>query len=319
MHRAALPLLIGALLCACDRTPAAAPSAAPVAAPASPTAAPPEPASTPVDAEPRPRNTADEHLPDHRILKSAPWPGAGDFDDAIAVVAERTRSGRAERVLTWYRESERAPAPDQRSHPADGLEVTGMVARDVDADGRSDLVVFVSAGSELGTTLAVFDLAPASDQPLEKPQPTAALDGAKTAADLDRLLPLARGLPKEDLAQASRTALLGRLSYASIEQLREVVGAKGLELCQVQAVNYQNPKQSCRRIPRGKLGPKDHAAIVATLTHTFSPYQILAYECTPEACIVGQPSGYSKSFDFSGTGPDAKLVRITESDMGIGE
>jgi hypothetical protein len=306
-------MLLGA--CAAPPPPTAAPSPPRVAAPPPVT---PDPQPTPPEPA---KPSAEQHLPGYSILASTPWPGASGFDDVLAVIAQPPGvSNPTQRVLTWYRTSDTAPAPRSHEYPLGPVEVTSLVAFDVNGDGRNELVVFARDGAHVAKTLEVFELPPDRYQPLDLTREAAALDGAGDAEAVRKLLPLTRGLPKDDIASATPTALIGRASFASLEQFRALIGPKGLELCNDVAQNYQNSQRKCRRLGAKQITAKIFDTDIKHLfENALESTLILAFECGDNSCIVGQPSGYEKQFEFSGTGAARRLTRIIEVDHGIGE
>ncbi len=262
---------------------------------------------------------ADEaHVPDHDILISGPWPGAGGFDDVVGVVARPIGGNNPRlRVFTWYRKSETGAAPADRAFPLGELEPIAVTAIDVTGDGRKELVVFANRGGEVSSTLEIFELPPGRDQPLILMRETAALDGAKTEQDVTRLLPLGRGLPKPEIAIASLTALVGRASFASLPQFRALLGPQGLQLCDVVAENYQNPRRTCRRVRI--TNAVFEREIQPLFENALTPIASMGYACDAASCRVDQSGGYGKVFEFRGKGASRRLVRITRVDQGLGE
>lgn len=265
-----------------------------------------------------PADEAARHVPDHDILAVGPWPGAGGFDDVIGVVARPIgASDRKLRVFTWFRRSEAGPAPEDRAFPLGEIEPTAVAAIDVTGDGRRELAVFASRGGEVSKTLEIFDLPPGLAQPLILMRETAALDGARTEQDVNALLPLGRGLLKNDIATASLTAIVGRASFATAKQFRALVGPQGLQLCDLVAENYENPRRSCRRVRvTDKAFERD---IQPLFENALTPMASMGYACDARSCRVDQSGGYGKEFEFRGTGARRTLARITRIDHGLGE
>lgn len=260
-------------------------------------------------------------LPAHDILVSGPWPGAGGFDDVVGVVARPLGGSNPRlRVFTWYRKSEVGPAPTERAFPLGEIEPTAVAAIDVTGDGRNELVVFVSRGGEVSSTLEIFELPPGLTQPLMLMRETAALDGAKTEQDVKRLLPLGRGLPKPEIATASLTALVGRASFATAAQFRELIGPQGLQICDDVAENYENARRTCRRLRARQITDAELARTITPLLESgLAPMSSMGYECDAKTCRVHQSGGYGKVFEFRGAGARRRLARIIRVDQGLGE
>lgn len=259
-------------------------------------------------------------------MAASPWPGAAGFDDVVAVagVTSAEPTGRAERVLTWFRRSERGAISRQRNYPLpNDAEVSSIASVDVTGDGHPELVVFLSRGQvTTSTTLQVFALpSGGSEQPLALSRETAALDGARSEAEVAARLPLSRGLSVDDVAGSTTTSLVGRLSYASPEQWRALAAPAGIERCTDGAGN--GGRRRCERVPPSEVArPATHEPLRRALEDALEPLSLMTFECgesAPVRCAAGRVGGHQTVIEFDGAGPTRRLRRIIEVDQGLGE
>ncbi|MEZ4408588.1 MAG: hypothetical protein R3A52_19245 [Polyangiales bacterium] len=260
------------------------------------------------------------------VMAASPWPGAAGFDDVVAVagVTSADPTGRAERVVTWFRRSERGAISRQRNYPLpNDAEVSSLISVDVTGDGHPELIAFLTRGTvTTSNTLQVFALpADGSGQPLALSRESAALDGAHAEAEVAARLPLSRGLSVDDVATSTTASLVGRLSYASPEQWGALASAAGIERCTDGAGNGGR-RRCTRSTPAQVARPATHEPLRGALEDALEPLSLMTFECSDEApvrCAAGRVGGHQTVVEFDGAGPTRRLRRIIEVDQGLGE
>ena len=154
-----------------------------------------------------------------------------------------------------------------------------VVFRDLDGDGRPELVFFVTNGPDLdrvGSTVRIFGTPKSlGDQflPTEMRQAEYALMGVANEAQLDLALPkLETFEPPDDATPTPR--LIGRLSYATDAELRDFISPAGLRLC--------DDKGKCKHLAKSALVDK-------TLKETVRPAlgELIRYEASSEPDLAG--------------------------------
>lgn len=259
------------------------------------------------------------------VMAVAPWPGAAGFDDVVAVAGTTSPgpSGRAERVFTWFRQSEAGPISSQRNYPLPHeIAVSSLAALDVTGDGRPEALAFFERGTvTTSETVQVFALPPGGGvQALALARETAALDGARTIDAVAARLPLSRGLSPEDIGDTTTTSLLGRLSYATPAQWSALVSAAGVERCTSGA---GHGGRRCVRYTAAQVArPAVHEPLRQALETALEPLSLMSIDCRdagPARCSIGRVGGHQTEVEFDGAGPTRRLRRVTEVDQGLGE
>lgn len=258
------------------------------------------------------------------------WPGAGGFDDVLALdamVLSTPNDARRMHGLAWLRlggEVTGDGAP--MAFPIENNEVDSLATLDLNGDGRHELLVFLRRGDLAPAgSVAAFDLPAGRGQPLLMGRESAVLDGAHSLDDVRARMPVTRGVTPADITeQATLTSVLGRMAFATQAQLAAVSSAR-FEVCRVEYDHHRSRAMPprCRRVPLATLPAVRFTHDVARLLEgALDPMTVMGWECPSRPsgdCRSVRSGGYITDFTFEGTGAQRRLRRITETDQGLGE
>lgn len=290
--------------CAASRGPA--PRAPTVA-----TAAERPPVVTSQPEEPTPPRIMDEaakRFPKMRVLLAEKWPGARGFDDTVLALVEQSEN--MQPAAYWFRTSEEGVPKQDVSYLTESPR--RIVLADVDGDGRTEALVFVTWGGSTEENLAdVLELAP-GEEIGEMPRAQYALWDVRSREELLPLLPLSRGLPAEDLATAPILGVVGRLTYGTRDQFLVLVERNGFEICQTLEKGPKLSKPKCRKVKRSAIDTATfEKEVQAPIAYNLDAEHPMFDSCDGTPCRVDIHSDPEMQLEFVGEAAARRLVRIT--------
>ena len=258
----------------------------------------------------------------------------------VCTIAWRV-GGRELRASTRYDEgsaSVEVAAPGQpTSHDlllGEGVRVEGLRIVDVTGDGMPDLIVQIDpktgpAHSSARSTFlyAMVDEGASSSSgafAFEELQWTETALGVVAAdADLRGVAYAMRSFAMPDAKLATESVVL-RMAFASAAELRAIVSARGLDICEEHTGNFRPHMRQCKHVAPAALTPKTLESVHMPMLDDKTREPTTPMDVQPcsqrgvgastvTTCAQGTGGPANLVFVFTGTGAERRLVELTSS------
>lgn len=277
----------------------------------------PEPAPTIAES---PAEALARRFPDGHVELTTPWPNARRGEQITAVVVRGKTSDN--QSLAWVRPGETGPVSADRHASLAQRGPISLEFTDLDGDGLDEILVFSPEGGTFGST-DVWKLLPGVDSPEPAGALAAAIDGASNLEEVRKRLPLRASLKSEVLATVSTAGFIGRLSLATLADLRAMISSRGVEVCSSIVIDTDRVDTTCKTLRPVQLTDRVlEDEVRRSLLRSLDPVTVMGFECKREGrerCVAAKTGGISITIELEGSGALRRVAKISEADLGLGE